>query len=118
MIDDNNISDRKLIQGIDDDTKVNENLSFKFAHMGVLSYAQPVVNLKDLSYTASTTLNNLLNRQHPTIANNIINSVMPPRSSQDLLPPVTIITGSFHNLSMPDPSPLSRTAYFPSKFKK
>ena len=48
MIDDNNVSDRKLIQGIEDDSKANENLSFKFAHMGALNCAQPVVNLKDL----------------------------------------------------------------------
>jgi len=48
MIDDNNVSDRKLIQGIEDDSKANENLSFKFAHMGALNSAQPVVNLKDL----------------------------------------------------------------------
>ncbi len=46
VIDEINVTDRKLIQ--EEDSRIHENLSYKFGHLNVLSYAQEVVNLKDL----------------------------------------------------------------------
>ena len=46
VIDEINVTDRKLLQ--EEESRVNENLSYKFGNLNLLSYAQEVVNLKDL----------------------------------------------------------------------
>ena len=37
LIDENNVTDRKLIK--DEESKINENLSYKFGNLNILSYA-------------------------------------------------------------------------------